>query len=312
MSPEHYVDLFRQDANFLKAPQGTRPIIVASGGNDNDTSWTSALISRATPDLGAISFHYYTIPGDQWRSKGPATGFGEDQWISTLAHTLRMEQFISQNSAIMDKHDPAKKIGFAVDEWGTWYDPEPGREPGFLYQQNTLRDAIVAALNFNVFQHHADRVRLANIAQMVNVLQAMILTNGARMILTPTYYVFKMYEPFQDATFLPADLTTPQYIQGSTAVPAISLSAAKTASGSIAVALVNLNPNQPIAVSIAIPSFSLSQVSGTVLTAGASDAHNTFENPDLVHPVAFNAAAITGHTLSLSLPAKSIIVLNLH
>lgn len=312
MTPEHYVDLFRQDANFLKAPQGARPLIVASGGNDNDTSWTSALVSKATPDLGAISFHYYTIPGDRWQSKGRAIGFGEDQWISTLAHTLRMDQFISQNSAIMDKADPAKKIAFAVDEWGTWYDPEPGREPGFLYQQNTLRDAVVAALNLNVFQHHADRVRLANIAQMINVLQAMILTDGARMILTPTYHVFKMYEPFQDATSLPADLTTPQYIQGSVSVPAISLAAAKTASGSIAVALVNLNPNQPIAVSLALPGVNVSQVSGTMLTAAATDAHNTFENPDLVHPVAFKAATIAGHSLSLSLPAKSIIVLNLH
>jgi alpha-N-arabinofuranosidase len=146
---------------------------------------------------------------------------------------------------------------------------------------------------------------------MVNVLQAMILTNGARMILTPTYHVFKMYEPFQDATFLPAELTTPEYIQGSASVPAISLSAAKTASGSLAVALVNLNPNQPVAVSIAIPSVSLSQVNGTLLTAAAVDAHNTFENPDLVHAIAFNAATITGHSLSLSLPAKSIIVLNL-
>ena len=312
MTPEHYTDIFRQDANFLKTPQGARPIIVASGGNDNDTSWTSALISKATADLGAISFHYYTIPGDRWQSKGRAIGFGEDQWISTLAHTLRMDHFISQNSAILDKSDPAKKIAFAVDEWGTWYDPEPGRESGFLYQQNTLRDAVVAALNLNVFQHHADRVRLANIAQMVNVLQAMILTDGARMILTPTYHVFKMYEPFQDATSLPTDLTTPQYLQGSVSVPAVSLSAAKTASGSIAVALVNLNPHQAIAVSIAIPGVSLSHVSGTLLTAAAIDAHNTFENPDLVHPVAFQAATITGHSLSLSLPAKSIIVLNLH
>ncbi len=164
-----------------------------------------------------------------------------------------MDDYISQNSAVMDKYDPAKKVAFAVDEWGTWYDPEPGREPGFLYQQNTLRDAVVAALNFNIFQHHADRVRLANIAQMINVLQAMILTKGPQMILTPTYHVFKMYEPFQDATSLPADLTTPQYTQGSASVPAISLSAARTTSGSIAVALVNLDPNHAIAVSVAIP-----------------------------------------------------------
>jgi alpha-L-arabinofuranosidase len=312
MTPERYVDLFRQDATFLKAPEGARPIIVASGGNDNDTAWTTALISKVSRGMGAISFHYYTIPGDRWQSKGPTTGFGEDQWISTLAHTLRMDDFITQNTAVMDKYDPAKKVGFAVDEWGTWYDPEPGREPGFLYQQNTLRDAIVAALNFNVFEHHADRVRLANIAQMINVLQAMILTKGPQMILTPTYHVFKMYEPFQDATYLPAELSIPQYTRGGTSVPAISLSAARTASGSIAVALVNLDPNRVFAVSVAISGANLTQVSGTLLTAAAMDARNTFENPDAVHPVAFNGAAVTGRGLSVTLPAKSIVVLNLH
>jgi alpha-N-arabinofuranosidase len=311
MTPEHYVDLFRQDANFLKAPMGAHPIIVASGGTDSDTLWTTALISQVKRDMGAISFHYYTIPGDRWQSKGAATAFGEDQWISTLAHTLRMDEYITQNSAVMDKYDPAKKISFAVDEWGTWYDPEPGREPGFLYQQNTLRDAIVAALNFNVFEHHADRVRLANIAQMVNVLQAMILTKGPQMILTPTYHVFKMYESFQDATYLPADLMTPQYAQGTASVPAISLSAARTASGLIAVALVNLDPQKAIAVSVAISGANLSQVSGTLLTAATMDAHNSFENPEAVHPVPFKGATITGRELSLTAPAKSIIVLTL-
>jgi alpha-L-arabinofuranosidase len=312
MTPEHYVDLFNRENNFRKPPDHPRPIIVASGGNDNDTSWTTALISKVKDDMGAISFHSYTIPGDRWQSKGPTTGFGEDQWISTLAHTLRMDDYIAQNSAIMDKYDPAKKIAFAVDEWGTWYDPEPGREPGFLYQQNTLRDAIVAALNFNVFEHHADRVRLANIAQMINVLQAMILTKGRQMILTPTYHAFKMYQPFQDATYIPADLTTPQYAQGSASVPAISLSAARTVSGSIVIALVNLDPNKTTAVSVAISGASPSAASGTLLTAATMDARNTFENPDVVHPVAFNAATIAGHTVSLTLPPKSIVVLNLH
>ena len=252
MTPEHYVDLYRQDANFLKAPEGARPLIVARGGNDNYTSWTTALVAKVGRNMGAISFHYYTIPGEHWRSKGPATGFGEDQWISTLAHTLKMDDYIAQNTAVMDKYDPAKKIAFAVDEWGTWYDAEPGREPGFLYQQNTLRDAVVAALNFNVFAHHADRVRLANIAQMVNVLQAMILTKGSQMILTPTYHVFKMFEPFQDATDLPAELTAPRYALGDASVPAVSLAAARTASGSIAVALVNLDPNAAAEISVAI------------------------------------------------------------
>jgi alpha-N-arabinofuranosidase len=311
MRPERYVDLFRQDANFLKAPEGARPLIVASGGNDDDTSWTTALISKGGPDLGAISFHAYTIPGDHWQSKGSATGFPADQWISTLAHTLRMEQYIAQNTAVMDKQDPAKKVSFAVDEWGTWYDTQPGLDPGFLYQQNTLRDAVVAALNANIFEHHADRVRLANIAQMVNVLQAMILTQGARMILTPTYHVFKMYVPFQDATSLAAELKTPQYTEAGQSVPALSLSAARTAAGAIVIALVNLDPNQAMATSIAIRGAKPSRVAGTILTAAAMDAHNTFENPDVIHPVPFQAAKFSGDSVSLSLPAKSIVVLQL-
>jgi alpha-L-arabinofuranosidase len=317
MTPEHYVDLYRQYANFLKAPMGSRPIIIASGGNDDDTTWTTALISNTSlvskvrSGMGAISFHYYTIPGDRWQAKGPTTGFGEDQWISTLAHTLRMEDFIRQNSAVMDKHDPAKKVAFAVDEWGTWYDPETGREPGFLYQQNTLRDAIVAALNFNVFHHHADRVRLAAIAQMVNVLQAMILTKGPQMLLTPTYHAFKMFTPFQDATYLPLDVIVPRYVLGPASVPAISMSAARTDSGAIVLALVNLDPNKAIAVSVALSGAAAQHVSGTILTASAMDARNTFENPNAVRPAAFSGASLAGATLSATLPAKSIVVLNL-
>jgi alpha-N-arabinofuranosidase len=311
MTPDYYADLFKQYANFLKAPNGARPIIVASGGNDNDTSWTETLMSQVHRDMGAITFHYYTIPGDKWGSKGPATGFGEGQWISTLAHTLRMNDFIAQNSAIMDKYDPQKKVAFAVDEWGTWYDPEPGREPGFLYQQNTLRDAIVAALNFNIFHHHADRVRMANIAQMVNVLQAMVLTKGPQMVLTPTYYVFKMFRPFQDATFLPDDLQTPQYQLGSVSVPEVSMSAARTADGAIVVALVNLNPDQPAAISTTLAGGTAQKVSGEILTADTMDARNTFENPNAIRPIAFYGATLNGNVLSVTLPPKSIMVLTL-
>jgi alpha-L-arabinofuranosidase len=310
MTPDQYAGLFRQSATFLKAPRGARPLIIASGGNDNDTSWSQTLISTVHRDMDAISFHYYTIPGDKWDSKGPATGFGEDQWISTLSHTLRMEDFIAQNGAILDKYDPQKKVGFAVDEWGTWYDPEPGREPGFLYQKNTLRDAVVAALNFNIFHHHADRVRLANIAQMVNVLQAMILTDGPRMVLTPTYHVFHMFRPFQDATFLPTDLQTPSYQLGAVSIPAVSMSAARAANGAIIVALVNLDPNKPMPVSAAIAGMNAQHVSGMILTASSMDAQNTFDSPNAVHPMPFMGATLAGNTLSLILPAKSVVVLS--
>ena len=315
MTPDFYVNQFRQAATFLKAPQDARPIVVASGGNDEDTSWTEALISKARhdgqPEMGAISFHYYTIPSGHFQSKGPATGFGEDQWIATVAHALKLDDYITRNSAILDKYDPDKKVAFAVDEWGTWYDPEPGREPGFLYQQNTLRDAVVAAATLNVFQHHADRVRLANIAQMVNVLQAMILTRGSQMILTPTYHVFHMFRPFQDATLLPTELQSPVYGLGGVSVPAISMSAARAADGAVLMALANVDPKRTQALSISIPGAKPKRVSGEILTASAMDARNTFEAPDAVHPSAFSGASLQGSTVSLTLPAKSVVVLRL-
>jgi alpha-N-arabinofuranosidase len=211
----------------------------------------------------------------------------------------------------MDKYDPQKKVSFAVDEWGTWYDPETGREPGFLYQQNTLRDAVVAALNFNIFHQHADRVRMTSIAQMVNVLQAMILTQGPQMVLTPTYHVFHMYRPFQDATFLPTDLQTPRYTLGNSSVPMISVSAARTAAGAIVVALVNLDPGKAVPVSLSLAGATPRTVKGEILTAPALDARNTFENPDAVHPARFTGASIKSGKLSLTLPAKSVAVLSL-
>jgi alpha-N-arabinofuranosidase len=259
--------------------------------------------------MNAISFHYYTIPGDRWQNKGPATGFDEAQWISTLSHTLAMDDWITQNSRVLEQHDPQNKVSFAVDEWGTWYDPEPGREPGFLYQQNTLRDAVVAALNFNMFHRHADRVRLAAIAQMVNVLQAMILTQGDKMLLTPTYHVFSMFKPFQDATSLAVDLLSPDYRSGKFSVPAVSASAAKTTTGAIVVALVNLDPHHPAAISAQISGASRSHVTGQVLTADSMDARNTFEAPSNVKPADFRGATLSGGRLSLELPAKSVVVL---
>jgi len=311
MSPEYYLDLFRQYATFLKTPIGARPQLIASGGHDEDTSWSELLTAKGGRDLNGVTFHYYTIPGEQWRNKGPAIGFGEDQWISTLAHTLKMDDFIRANAAGMDKSDPAKKVAFDVDEWGTWYSTEPGREPGFLYQQNSLRDAVMAAVNFNIFHHHADRVRMANIAQMVNVLQAMILTDGPRMVLTPTYHVFHMFRPFQDATLLPTDLEAPRYTLGNTSVPGISVSAARTASGEIAVALVNLDAHKATPITLAIAGAKVRTVKGEILTAAALDAHNTFESPDAVKPSRFNGAALKDGRLSVTLPAKSVVVLSL-
>jgi alpha-N-arabinofuranosidase len=309
MSPDYYVDLYRQYASFLKTPRGARPQMIASGGHDTDTSWSEIISAKVPRGVDAISFHYYTIPGDVWQHKGPSVGFGEDQWISTMAHTLAMDDFIKHNVAVLNRNDPANKIAFAVDEWGTWYDPEPNREPGFLYQQNTLRDALVAAINFNIFHQHADRVRMANIAQMVNVLQAMILTEGPKMVLTPTYHVFAMYKPFQDATYLPTDVAGGDYRVGKLAVPKVSVSAARAAGGEVVVGLVNLDPHTATDIRATLTGLNAKSVQGTILTADAMDAHNSFDAPQAVGPKPFKEARLSGAQLSLTLPAKSVLVL---
>lgn len=258
--------------------------------------------------MDAVSFHYYTLPRGDWKVKGAALGFPEAEWMSTLVNTLKMDQFIINNKKVMDKNDPQKTVGFYVDEWGTWYDVEKGENPGFLYQQNSLRDAIVAALNFNIFHKHADRVHMTNIAQMVNVLQAMILTDKEKMILTPTYHAYKMYVPFQDATALPLELKdVPQYTLGKESVPAVSATAARTKDGKIYLALVNANPNKAETVNVSLAGVKINSVSGQVLTAKAMDAHNTFAAPNNIKPENYSANASNGK-LALELPAKSVVV----
>jgi alpha-N-arabinofuranosidase len=308
MTPEHYADLYKNVETFLKAPSSSRPKLIASGGNDNDTSWSDVLSKQLKRQTDGISFHYYTIPTGKWEVKGAATGFPEKEWLSTLSATLRMDDHIRKNAAMMDKNDPEKKLGLFVDEWGTWYDVEKGTNAGFLFQQNTLRDAVVAALNFNIFHAHADRVRMTNIAQMVNVLQSMIITDKDKMVLTPTYHAFEMYAPFQGATTLPLTLSNnPQYTLDGAGIPEISASAARGADGKLYLALVNTNPGQAADVAVNIPGQTIKALKGRVLTAAAMDAHNTFQSPQAVKPAPFSATGVDGK-VTVKIPAKAVIV----
>lgn len=308
MTPAYYTDLYKNYYNLMKAPADKRPKFIASGGNDNDTTWTDTLSRELKGRTDAISFHYYTVPTGVWEKKGAATGFAEDQWISTLANTLKLDGMIKNNVAKLDKNDPEKKIGLYVDEWGTWYDVEPGTNAGFLFQQNTLRDALVAALNFNMFHEHAERVQMTNIAQMVNVLQAMIITDKDKMLLTPTYHAYHMYVPFQGATTLPVKLenNTP-YTLGQTSVPGISASAARAKDGKTYLSLVNTNPGKAADVIINVSGKQVTGLTGRVLTAPKMDAHNTFGNKDAVKPAPLTARGANGQ-VTISVPAKSVIV----
>jgi alpha-N-arabinofuranosidase len=311
MRPQYYADVFRRYATFVRdhAPEGIK--LVAVGPHDSDYQWTDVLMARAGDMMDALSLHYYTIPTGHWKHKGAATGFDEAQWASTLKGAERINEFITRDSSIMDKYDPAKRVALYVDEWGAWYDAEPGSHPGFLYQQNSLRDALVAALSLNIFERHADRVRMANIAQMINVLQSMILTRKDKMILTPTYWVYRMYVPFQDATFLPVDIHSPAYRYGKTVLAAVDATAARDKSGTIHLALVNLDPHHEITVSARIAGASAHGARGQVLTGNTMDAHNSFADPHAIEPAAFSGVMRAGR-LVFRLPPKSVAVVALH
>jgi alpha-N-arabinofuranosidase len=260
--------------------------------------------------IGGYSLHYYTSPGPNWNTKRSSTDFGEDQWIETLSKALRIEELITKHSALMDRFDPDKKVALVVDEWGTWYTGLPGVNPGFLHQQNSLRDALVAAIHINVFTQHADRVRMANIAQMVNVLQSMILTSGDRMVLTPTYYVFEMYEPFKNATHLPLEISAPTYQLGEYRVPSIHAAAARGMDGRLHIALTNLDPNHAARVDLKIVGVRVRSAHGRILTAGTINAINTFDEPEAVKPAGFTRVTTRSDGLGIDLPSKSVLVLD--
>lgn len=309
MRPDYYVDLYKHWASFFRTPENNRPLFIASGGHDGRTDWTEALIKgiQGVP-MNAIAHHGYTLPTGKWEGKGAAVGFGEDQWISTLAHTQKIDEWVRKNTDVMDRHDPSKKVGFYFDEWGSWYDPEPGSNPGFLVQRNTLRDALLAALHFNVFHSHADRVKMSNVAQMVNVLQAMIQTSKDKLVLTPTYHAFALYTPFQDATSLPAKIeNNPVYKVGATEMPGLSATAARGKDGKLYVGLVNANATQATELTLQVGAAAPKAIKGRLLTASAMDAQNELGKPAQVVPQAFEAQAVNGK-LTLKLPAKSIVV----
>ena len=313
MRPEYYADEFRRYNTFIKNYDRANPIYrVACGADGGNLNWTEVLMAMAGRQMSGLSLHHYTLPTGNWSAKGSATVFGEDQWFAVLRRTFEMDGIIARHAALMDKVDAKKRVGLVVDEWGTWYDVEPGTEPGFLYQQNTLRDAIAAALNFHIFHRHADRVVMANIAQTVNVLQAMILTDKARMLRTPTYWVFEMFKVHQGGTFLPVELQSPEYAFGDQKIAAVSASATRDSAGkAVHLSLVNTHPRDAATLTVTLDGIAPSLVTGRVLTAPAMNAHNTFEAPDAVIPTAFSGARLSGNTLEVRLPAKSVVILEL-
>jgi alpha-N-arabinofuranosidase len=320
MTPEYYLSQMKAASRFARnynpdQKDARRMLKIAVGpGGDGPrwTEWTETVMKAWQGrswswDMDGLSLHNYTVV--RWPPAYKSTDFGEAEYAQILSSTLEMDGLIAKHSAIMDKYDPEKKIALVVDEWGAWYAPLPGSTPGFLVQQNSLRDAVLAALNLNIFARHADRVRMANIAQMVNVLQAMILTDQEKMVLTPTYHVFKMYLPFQDATFVPLALDRGTYARGELRLPRLDAIAAKDASGKLWLAVTNLDPNAPADLELAASGRTPKGVVGETLTAAKVDSVNTFDAPSVVVPKPFTARAANGK-LALRLEPKSVTVVS--
>ena len=310
MRPEYYSDLFRRYSTYCRNYDGNQLYKIASGASDYDYNWTKTLMDNVGQRMNGLSLHYYTVTG--WNgSKGSATKFNGDQFYWTMGKCLEIEDVIKKHCAIMDKKDPNRNIGLLVDEWGTWWDEEPGTTKGHLYQQNSMRDAFVAALTLNVFHRHTDRIRMANIAQVVNVLQSMILTNDkGGMVLTPTYHVFEMYKGFQDATYLPMDITCDSMKVGDNrTISMISTSAAKKKDGTIIISLANVSLDKAQEVTFNIEGATIKNINARILTCKSITDFNDFDHPETVKPTTFNDAKIKKDNIKVKIPAKSIVVL---
>ena len=322
MTPDYYLSQLKVYSRFVRNFNPTQQqeahrmlkIAVGPGGDGPRwTEWTDTIMKAWQGhtwswDIDGLSLHSYTVV--KWPPSYKSAGFGEAEYSEILKSTLEMDRLIATHSAIMDKYDPQKKIGLVVDEWGAWYSPSPGSNPGFLVQQNSLRDAILAALNLNTFARHADRVRMANIAQMINVLQAMIFTDKERMVLTPSYHVFKMYVPFQDATFVPVGFAAGTFAQGAVTLPRLDAIAARDTAGKLWLAMTNLDPNAPVEIEASVAGIAARAAAGLTLTAPRVDSVNTLDAPDTVEPKPV-AARVLGGTLSLTLAPKSVTVVSL-
>ena len=320
MRPSYYADLYRRYQTYVRVYDPEKPIAkICGGANVDDYHWTKTVLDVThdhTPPqfhgfMNGLSLHYYVHP-EGWEIKGSSTDFDEDVWYKTLSKALYMDTLVTRHGAIMDSYDPDKNIGMVVDEWGTWYTCEPGTNPGFLYQQNTVRDALVAGITLNIFNNHSDRVKMANLAQMVNVLQAVILTEGDKMIKTPTYHVMHMYRYHQGADLLETSVSGVENVgPDEWKVPEVTQSVSVDKDGIITVTINNLSTGEAKDVEVVIAGRTADVTDARIVT-GEMHAHNTFDAPDTVVEEEFSDYRTTDGTIGITLPPCSVVMLRLN
>lgn len=313
MTPEYYANEMKRYSTYTKNYGENRLYKVACGPNADNYHWMETLMKEGNPgrSFQGISLHYYTVCHD-WRKKGSATVFDEKEYFTTMRKTLFMDELLRKHINIMDNYDPQNRVDLIVDEWGNWHDVEPGTNPGFLYQQNTLRDALVASVNLDLFNKYCRRVKMANIAQTVNVLQAMILTKDDQMVKTPSFYVFKMYKVHHDATLLPLDLTCGNYTMDNESIPVISATASKDKDGKIHITMSNLDPGKAMDVVCELRgSQQVGFSQGSIITGEKINSYNDFGKKEEVSIQNFREVKVQNNVVNVRIPAKSVIMIEL-
>ncbi len=312
MTPEYYSSLYRRYQTYCRNYGDNTLFKIACGPNRANYNWMKVVMeSVPTRLMNGISLHHYTFPNG-FAKKGPATGFTEDDYAQVIKQAMFMDELIRKHTAIMDAVDPLNQVALIVDEWGTWFTAEPGTHPRFLYQQNTMRDALVAAITFNIFHKYAHRVQMANIAQLVNVLQALFLTQDEKMILTPTYHIFDMYKVHQGSIALATSVAAPNYIFGENESVQVSASASVDLDGNLYISLANVDPKKDAAINCSLVGFKAKSIAeATILNSKEVGDYNSFEQPDKIKPAKLTGASIKEGNLKLTLPAHSIVTLTL-
>lgn len=309
MRPEYYADLYRKYQTYVKNYPGNGVKKIACGPNSDDYNWTDVVMKMASEFMWGLSMHYYTTVNDGFHDMRYSDKFTEEEWHNIIKHTYKMDTLIKGHSKIMDKYDPEKKIALIVDEWGTWYKAIAGTNRRFLHQQNTIRDAVSASIHFNIFHNHCDRVKMANLAQTVNVLQAVILTYDDVMIKTPTYHVFDLYKDHQENTLLPVEETVGEY----KGLPQTSSTASiDEREGAIFYSVSNADSENSAEMEVVVSGVeSIASTTARLLTATEITSHNTIENPDYVHIIDFNEITISGNILLFTLPPRSVLTVKI-
>ena len=314
MRPEYYADLYRRYQTYVRQYGNNKIFKIACGPNSSDYNWTEVLMQQAKWCMDGLSLHNYTVPGT-WEDKGFALNFTDEQYYKTINATLFMETLVRRHDEIMTKYDPEKKVALVVDEWGTWYNVEPGTNPGFLYQQNTVRDAIVAGINLNIFNNHSDRVRIANIAQAVNVLQSPVLTEGDKIVLTPTWHVFKMYKKHHNATLLGSTVASESagLYDKKIVVPGLHVSASETTNEKtgkteyfVTVVNTDIEKSKTLDLGLANLKGKIAKASAEVISGASATDYNSFEKPDTVGAKALSVKITDAQTITAELPPHSV------